>query len=52
MLTSNNFHGAYLNPTTRYDALVVAIPVGGGAPRQGPAQGFVVKGGLRTRPRS
>ena len=50
LITSNNFHAAYMNPFTRYDALVVAIPNSGGPPSQGPAQGFRVKGKIPNSP--
>jgi hypothetical protein len=50
VLTSNNFHAAHLNPSTRYDALVIAIPVGGGAQLTGPAQGFVTRGRIPNAP--
>jgi hypothetical protein len=44
VLTTNNFYGAYFNPGTRYDALVIATPIAGGASVQGPAQSFVTRG--------
>ncbi|MBM3736228.1 MAG: hypothetical protein FJW39_10625 [Acidobacteria bacterium] len=50
ILTSSNFHAAHLNPATRYDALVIAIPTGGGAQATGPAQGFLVKGRIPNAP--
>lgn len=48
--TTNNFHAAYFNPGTRYDALVIAIPNAGGQPRQGPPSAFVVRGGVPKSP--
>ncbi|MBM3736226.1 MAG: hypothetical protein FJW39_10615 [Acidobacteria bacterium] len=50
IITSSNFHAAHLNPSTRYDALVIAIPVGGGNSISGPAQGFLVKGRIPNTP--
>ncbi len=50
VITDNNFHAAYLNPFTRYDVLVVAIPKAGGANSQGPANGFVAKGAVPNAP--
>ncbi len=50
VLTTSNFYGAYVNPGTRYDALVIAIPNGGGAPRQGPPSAFVVRGAVPNAP--
>lgn len=48
--TTNNFHAAYFNPGTRYDALVIAIPNGGGQQRQGPPSAFVVRGNVPKSP--
>lgn len=48
--TANNFYAAYFNPGTRYDALVIAIPTGGGAPRQGPANPFLTRGRVPLSP--
>ncbi|MBM3737187.1 MAG: hypothetical protein FJW39_15510 [Acidobacteria bacterium] len=50
IITSNNFHAAHLNPATRYDALVIAIPVAGGTQLTGPAQGFITRGRIPTAP--
>ncbi len=50
ILTSNNFHGAFFNPGTRFDALVIAIPNGGGLSRQGPPSGFVTRGRVPRSP--
>lgn len=50
ILTTNNFFGAYFNPGTRYDALVQAIPVGGGTPRQGPPSAFLTRGRVPRSP--
>lgn len=50
VLTTSNFYGAYVNPGTRYDALVIAIPNGGGAQRQGPPSAFLVRGAVPNAP--
>jgi len=44
--TTNNFYAAFFNPFTRYDVLVIAIPVAGGAPRTGPAKSFIARGAI------
>ena len=49
VLTTSNFHGVYLTPFTRYDALVIAVP-NTGPIVQGPASGFVVKGRVPNAP--
>jgi hypothetical protein len=42
VITDNNFYGAYLNPGTRYDAIVFAVSDFNAL--QGPASGFLVRG--------
>jgi hypothetical protein len=48
--TTNNFHAVFLNPLTRYDALVIATPVSGVGSTQGPANGFVTRGTAPNTP--
>jgi hypothetical protein len=48
--TTNNFFGAYFNPGTRYDALVIAIPIVGGEQRQGPPNAFLTRGRVPLSP--
>lgn len=50
VLTDKNFHAAFFNPGTRYDAVVVAIPNNGGPSRQGPASAFIVRGRAPNSP--
>lgn len=50
VLTTSNFYAAYFNPGTRYDALVIATPVGGGVPRQGPPSAFLTRGRVPKSP--
>lgn len=44
VLSTNNFYAASFNTASRYDALVQAIPVGGGNAITGPPQGFSTRG--------
>lgn len=50
VLTVQNFHAAFFNPGTRYDAVVVAIPKSGGPALQGPASAFIVRGRAPNSP--
>lgn len=50
VLTTNNFYGAYFNPGTRYDALVIAIPNDGSAQRVGPPSAFLTRGRVPLSP--
>ncbi len=50
VVTAQNFHAAFFNPGTRYDAVVVAIPNGGGPVLQGPASAFIVRGRAPNSP--
>jgi hypothetical protein len=50
VITTNNFHGAFLNPFTRYDWLVIAIPNSGAATTQGPAQSLLTRGKIPNSP--
>lgn len=48
--TTANYYSAFFNPGTRYDALVIAIPVNGGAQQQGPPSPFLTRGRVPKSP--
>ncbi len=50
VLTTTNFFGAFFNPGTRYDALVIAIPINGGPAQQGPPSAFLTRGRVPRSP--
>ncbi|MBM3735887.1 MAG: hypothetical protein FJW39_08895 [Acidobacteria bacterium] len=50
ILTRNNFHAAYVNPFTRYDALVIAIRDSDGVMTQSPPHPFRATGKVPNTP--